>query len=164
MTHDCRVLATAKLPADPVSFVAEAQRITNQRDLPALDGLYAADAVFESITDGVFERFRGGDQAARAWEAIFTAAPVTVEKTVLAVTDDTIVNDWVGTLRGRPVRGLELWRFDGDGKVCEHRLCGSAVARPSTDGRAMLRALLNQPLTAVRLKLAQRRFGARPGS
>lgn len=155
-------IPAAKLPADPAAFVAEAERITNERDLPALDGLYADDAVFETTSDGIFERHTGGDAVVRAWKALLTAVPVQVRKSVLAVSDDSIVNDWNGTLHGRPVRGVEIWRFDSDGRIREQRLYGSVCARRSTDPRAMLRALLNQPLTAVRTKLAQRRFGARP--
>lgn len=154
-----------RLPDDPAAFVAEAERVTNATDLAALETMYAADAVFENTADGVFERYRGGASVVEGWRALLTVAGrsgIDIHKTLLTVGDDWIVNDWAGTMGGRPVRGLEAWRFDADGKVDQHRIYSTLSARPSTDVRARLRAVLNYPAFAVRLLLAQRRFRARP--
>ena len=154
-----------RLPDDPAAFVAEAQRASNAGDLAALETMYAADAVFENTADGVFERYRGGPQVVAAWKALLTVssgAGLDIRKTLLTVSDDWIVNDWAGTMGGRPVRGIELWHFDADAKVVHHRTYSTLSALPSSSVRAKLRVLLNHPVFALRTLVAQRRFAARP--
>ena len=152
------------IPDDPVAFVAEAERISNQADVAALRPVFADDAVLESTADGVFERYRGAEAVLSAWTALLRATKArrqVIRKRVLTVGDDTIVNDYEGTMGSRPVRGIESWRFDAEGKVCEHRVYSTLSARPSSDLRALLRLGANYPLTALRILYEQRRSDAR---
>lgn len=153
-------------PADPVAWVVEAERITNEADLRALDGLFSEDVVYENLSDGAFERYSGRAAAVAAWKALLTVSAqqgIRVQKTLWAADDNTIVNDWKGQVAGgRPIAGAEIWRFAPDGTVCQHRTFGSLSARPSRDMRAKLRVLLNYPMIALQLLRAQQRFGAKP--
>ncbi|HEV2999981.1 MAG TPA: hypothetical protein VGW75_04500 [Solirubrobacteraceae bacterium] len=167
MTSDtvARSERAAVLPSDPAAFVAEAERISNAAALDELAPIYAPDVVFESTTDGVFDRYAGRDQVVRAWSAILTGMRRSggeVHKTLLGTTHDAILNDWQGQIAGRLTRGLEYWRFDEGGLVCHHRIYASMSARSSRDPRAVIRLALNWPLLSARMLTAQVRFGAKP--
>jgi hypothetical protein len=56
--------------------------------------------------------------------------------------DGVIVNEWTGSLGGRThATGIEVWRFDDRGLVCEHRLYSYLDARPAASPLQRLRLL-----------------------
>lgn len=148
------------VPEDPAAFVAEAERATNERDLEATAALYSDDARLESFTDGAREEYRGPSEIRTGWKAYFAAMEdrdFKLRKKLTAVSDDTIVNDWTGTLGGRTeAHGIETWRFDGEGKVREHEMYTFLNVKPSTSPLARLRLTLDYPLTALAFLRAQR--------
>lgn len=160
--------AAGRVPADPAAFVAEAERITNEHDVDAAIKVYADDAVVELVTDGVLERYVGLSHVTEGWRAIMAALGrrnPQVRKTVLAVSDGVVVNSWTGSLAGSAdARGLDIWHFDGDGRVREHKLYTFLSVRPSTHPLARLRFALTHPVAALILFREQRRFGVKPSS
>ncbi len=71
------------------------------------------------------------------------------------------MNTWTGTLGGRTdARGIEYWRFDSGGKVCEHQMYSFLNAKPSSNLLQRARLGMAYPVTA----LAFLREGARSGS
>jgi hypothetical protein len=73
-----------------------------------------------------------------------------LRKTLVSVGEDTIVNEWKGTLGGRTdARGIELWRFDDRGRVVEHRMYSLLNVKPSTSRLQRFRLTLNYPATAA---------------
>ena len=154
------------LPADPSAFVAAAEAGINSRDLDATAGVYAANARLESVTDGAVETHQGAEAIRRAWKGYLEAMGergFRLSKKLTAASGDTIVNEWTGTLGGRTrAEGLELWRFDGEGKVYEHRMLSFLNLKPSTSPLQRLRIGLAYPLTAVAFLRAGRR-AARDG-
>lgn len=163
-----RTITTAgRLPADPVGFVADAERITNERDVNAAVEVYAADVVVELITDGVRERYTGLEHATAGWRALMAAMDrrkLWVRKTLLAASDGMIVNEWVGSHHGSDdARGLDIWHFDAKGRVREHRLYTFLSVRHSADPVARLRMTLTAPVTGLAVLREQRRIGVTPG-
>jgi nuclear transport factor 2 (NTF2) superfamily protein len=156
------------LPEDPAAFVAAAERATNTADFEAAAALYAHDATLESITDGAYERYEGVAEIHRAWQMYMGALRslnFQIQKRLLSAAGNTIINDWRGTIgRGTPVRGIECWRFDVDGKVKEHRLYGFLSVRPATSVRQQFRMLVAYPRTAMALKREQSRHGRSVGA
>lgn len=161
-----RSTATPRLPADPAAFVAEAERITNERDVEAAIKAYAEDVVVELVTDGVLERYVGLRHVTQGWGAMMAAIAhrnLLVRKTVLAVSDGVIVNSWTGSLAGSDdARGFDIWRFDSDGRVREHQLYTFLAVRPSKHPIARLRFALTNPVTALTFFREQRRRGVKP--
>lgn len=102
----------------------QAERITNERLLDALPALYAPDAVFTSVTDGVVSKAQGADEVLRAWRVFFAflgARDFSLTKRLVVAADGVLVNEWTGSLAGRThATGVEVWRFDGDGLIAEH--------------------------------------------
>jgi SnoaL-like domain len=151
------------VPADPARFVAEAERISNAANVEEALAVYAPDAVLESVTDGTLLVHRGSSELRTAIEIMFSVARtrlVQVRKELVAITDDTIVNTWEGTVgRRRETRGIEVWRFDTDGKVCHQRMYTFLDVRPDTDWVQRLRILLLSPRTALAFLRAQLRAG-----
>ena len=141
------------LPADCDAFVAAAERGINSRDLDATAGVYSREARLESITDGAREAYDGAAAIRAAWSgylAAMGARGFRLEKKLLSASGDTLVNAWTGTLGGRTeAEGLEYWRFDGDGKVYEHRMLSFLNVKPSTSPRQRLRLALTYPVTAL---------------
>lgn len=164
MTQPETQIAQTHRPPDAEAFVAEAQRVTNEADLAALDGLYATSAVFELTGDGIYERHVGGTHCTDAWKAMLagTAGRLRIEKSLVATTDDRIVNDWIGRVGRQTTRGVELWRFDRAGKVVHHQIFQTVAARDSRELGARVRAALNHPLLAWRLLRARWRYGGAP--
>ena len=81
-----------------------------------------------------------------------------LRKELTAVSDDAIANTWTGGLGGRTeAHGMEYWRFDGDGKVREHRMYSFLNVKPSTSPLQRLRLGAAYPLTALAFLRAQRR-------
>ena len=151
------------LPDDPAAFVAAAELGINDYDLDATAGAYAPDGRLENYVDGAFEAWDGGDAIRSAWGAYLDAMRergFTLRKTLLSATGDTIVNTWTGSLGGRTdAHGIEYWRFDGDGKVREHRMYSLMNVKPSTSPLARLRMALAYPLSSLAFLRARKRAG-----
>lgn len=149
------------VPVDPQEFIAAAERGINERDLEATAGVYADDAFMQTFTDGAEESFRGSDQVRAAWASYLDAMAdrdFRLAKTLVATSEDTIVNEWSGTIAGRTdSRGVEYWVFDDDGQVREHRLYTFLDVRPATSAVQRARLGLAYPRTALSLLRAQRK-------
>jgi SnoaL-like domain len=155
------------VPDDPAGFIAAAERGINERDLDATAGVYADAARMESLTDGAVESFAGAAEIRDAWAGYLDAMrrrDFRLRKTLVATSANVVVNEWTGTLAGRPTaRGIEYWVFDDDGRVIEHRLYTFLDAGPSTSPRQRLRLLLAYPRTAVAFLRAQAHRREGPG-
>ena len=151
------------LPDDPAAFVAGAERGINEYDLDATASVYAADGRLENYVDGSFEEWEGGDAIRAAWGAYLDAMRerrFSLRKTLLSAADDTIVNTWTGSLGGRTdAEGIEYWRFDGDGKVYEHRLYTLLNVKPSKSPLARARLAVSYPLSSLAFLRALKRAG-----
>lgn len=155
----------AGAPKDPVGFVRDAEAATNAYDVARTSAVYANDAVLETVTDGAREIHRGQTAIRAAWE-VYLAAMRTrqfrLSKTLIARTDEVVVNEWVGGTRGRRrARGFELWRFAASGAVIEHRLYTFFDVRPSEGGLARFRALICSPGLTLAVLRNQRRISQR---
>ena len=152
------------IPSDPRTFVAAAQRAFNAYDWQGCVDVYSDGAVLESVTDGASERHEGKVLVGLAWRvylAVLKDAGLTLEKTLLAASGDTIVNEWTGVLGdGSRARGIERWTFDDASRVREHTLFSFLDVRPSTDGMQRLRLLVAYPRMALNF-LTERRRAAR---
>lgn len=108
-------------PADAAAFVATVEHATNHHVIGAARDIFADDAKWVAITDGAREESVGLRAIDTAWAqacATFRARQYRVRKRLVAATDDTIINEWDGGPRGRTSgRGIEVWRFNRDGKV-----------------------------------------------
>jgi hypothetical protein len=151
------------LPDDPAAFVAAAEKATNDYDVDAAHSVYAADARLENYVDGSFEVWEGSDQVRTAWDAYLGAMRerrFSLRKTLLNSGDDTIVNTWTGSLGGRTdAQGIEYWRFDGEGKVREHRLYSLMNVKPTTHPLARLRLAAAYPVSALAFLRSRKRVG-----
>jgi nuclear transport factor 2 (NTF2) superfamily protein len=160
---DVAPLRAGRLPDEPVAFVAAAERATNERALDVVGPLYAPDATFVSVTDGAVTRAAGRDEIVRAWRLFFAflaARDFRLAKRLLVAADGVIVNEWTGSLGGRThATGIEAWRFDDHGLICEHTLYSYLDARPATSPRQRLRLLAAHPRTALAFARAERRVG-----
>ena len=149
------------VPADPAAFVAEAERITNERDVDGAAAAYAEDARLETITDGAAESYGGREEIRRAWAGYLSAMEArgfVLRKRLVSVGGDTIVNEWEGTLGGRThARGVEWWRFGDDERVIEHVLLSFLNVRPSSSPLARLRLASLYPATALSFLREQKR-------
>ena len=150
-------------PEDAAAFVADAEKATNDYDVDAAHAVYAKDARLENYVDGAFESFEGSDAIRSAWDAYLGAmreARFTLRKTLLAADGDTIVNTWAGSIGGRTdAQGIEYWRFDGEGKVREHRLYSLMNVKPATHPLARLRLSMSYPKTALAFLRSRKRAG-----
>jgi nuclear transport factor 2 (NTF2) superfamily protein len=168
MPRNGGVAAAPRLPDDPAAFVAAAERITNERAAHAVRPLYAADAVFEAVTDGAISRAEGRDRIVRTWELFFAflaARDFRLTKRLLLAADGVVVNEWKGSLAGRThAVGIEVWRFDDSGLISEHTLYSYLNARPATSILQRLRLLVAYPLTALAFLRAELRAGWRRSS
>jgi hypothetical protein len=151
------------LPDDPAAFVAAAERGINEYDLDSTAAVYASDGRLENYVDGAFETWDGGDSIRAAWGAYLDAMRerrFTLRKELLSAEGDTIVNTWTGSLGGRTdAQGIEYWRFDGDGKVREHRMYSLMNVKPSTSPLARLRMAAAYPLSSLAFLRARKRAG-----
>jgi hypothetical protein len=157
--------AASRLPDDPAAFVASAEAITNERAAHAVRALYAPDAVFTAVTDGALSRAEGVEEIVAKWEAFFAflaARRFQLEKRLLVAADGMIVNEWTGSLGGRThAIGIESWRFDDGGLICEHKLYSYLNARSARSPLQRLRLLLAYPLTAAAFLRAELRAPGR---
>lgn len=157
--------SAGRAPADAAGFVADAERITNTYDVDAVRDVFAADAVMTSTIDGMVIRAEGIEEIRERWRQVCDFGrrrQLQVRKQVVVADDTTIVNQWEGSLSGRTdAHGIEVWRFDADGRVAEQRLYGYLNAAPDSSVVQNLRMLAAYPLTA--LTFARAKFGKGSG-
>jgi hypothetical protein len=151
---------------DPAEFVALAERATNTYDTELALTLYADDAEVEVIADGARERVVGRaaiEEALARFTGPLRDSGYSVKKTLLSAEEGIIVNEWTGRFPGsdRSV-GIEVWRFNAEGKVSEHRLLAFFDVRSVTSPIAGARVALGRPVLALRL-LRARFKGLRAG-
>jgi hypothetical protein len=154
--------STRDLVAEATAFVAEAERMTNERDVDSVRTVFASTAHQTATIDGLLVEADGIEEIHRAWDtmcAFMERRQMYVEKTLVTADDATIVNEWVGTIAGkRAARGIEVWKLDQAGLVVDQRLYGFLDARPDSSPVQNLRMLVAHPLTAV--AFARARAGA----
>lgn len=142
-----------RVPASAERFVYEAQRITNERDIAAARKVFARDALWVSIIDGMIIEAHGITEIDERWQLMcrfMRARRMTVTKRLMTSDDRLIVNEWSGSLDGRDTAvGIEYWIFDDKGSVTEQRLYGFLDAHPDTSLRQSLRMLSSYPRTAL---------------
>jgi hypothetical protein len=145
--------------ADPADFVALAQQVTNAYDTQRALELYANDATVEVIADGAREIVSGRtaiEEALERFTGPLSASGYSVKKTLLSADGNIIVNEWTGRFPGSDrSAGVEVWRFNTEGKVCEHRLFAFFDVRPVTSPIAGARVALGRPRLALRLLRAR---------
>jgi hypothetical protein len=138
---------------EATAFVAEAQRMTNERDVAGIRRVFAPAARWTATLDGLVVTADGLDEIERSWAVMcrfMQARSMRVEKSLVLADTTTVVNEWVGTVGGRDsARGIEVWVRDHDGLVVDQRLYGFLDARPETSPVQNLRMLLAHPLTAA---------------
>lgn len=141
------------LVSSATAFVAEAERMTNERDVDGVRAVFSNDAHQVATLDGLLIDAHGIDEIHRAWGtmcAFMERRRMFVSKTLVAADSNTIVNEWVGEVSGRhSARGIEVWELDGTGLVVEQRLYGFLDARPDSSVVQNLRMLVAHPLTAL---------------
>ena len=146
-------MTTQELVESATAFVAEAERMTNERDVDGIRAVVSEDAHQVATLDGLLIEARGRDEIHRAWGtmcAFMEARRMFVTKTLVTADEATIVNEWTGEVAGRQTaRGIEVWKLDGDGLVVEQRLYGFLDARPESSVVQNLRMLVAHPLTAL---------------
>jgi hypothetical protein len=144
-----------------IAFVAEAERMTNERDVDGIRDVFAPDGHQVATLDGLLIEANGIDEIHRAWAtmcAFMERRRVSVSKTLVMADATTIVNEWVGTVAGRAsARGIEVWQLDEGGLVVDQRLYGFLDARPESSPVQALRMLTSHPLTAAAFARARGR-------
>ena len=153
--------STRDLVAEATAFVAEAERMTNERDVDAIRTVFASDGHQVAAIDGLLIEADGIDEIHRAWGtmcAFMEKRQMYVTKTLVAADETTIVNEWVGVVAGkRSARGIEVWQLDQAGLVVDQRLYGFLDARPDSSLVQNLRMLVAHPLTATSFARARLR-------
>lgn len=146
-------MTTTKLTATANAFVAEAERMTNERDVDGIRQVFAPDARQTATLDGLLIEANGIDEIHRGWGtmcAFMEKRQMYVTKSLVTADETTIVNEWVGTVGGKQsARGIEVWKLDDAGLVVDQRLYGFLDARPESSPVQNVRMLLAHPLTAV---------------
>ena len=155
-------MTTQALIDSATAFVAEAERMTNERDVDGVFGVFSHDAHQTATLDGLLIDAHGIDEIHKAWGtmcAFMAARKMFVSKTLVTADASTIVNEWVGEVAGKQsARGIEVWELNDAGLVVEQRLYGFLDARPDSSVVQNLRMLVAHPLTAV--GYARARVGA----
>ena len=135
------------------AFVAEAERMTNERDVDGVRTVFAPDGQWTATIDGLVISAQGLDEIHQGWGAMcrfMAARNMIVAKSLVTTDEHTIVNEWTGSVAGRPnARGIEVWQLDEDGRVRDQRLYGFLDARPESSPVSNLRMLAAHPLTAL---------------
>jgi hypothetical protein len=153
--------STRDLVAEATAFVAEAERMANERDVDGVRTVFASNAHQTATIDGLLVEADGIEEIHRAWGtmcAFMERRQMYVEKALVTADDTTIVNEWVGTIAGkRAARGIEVWKLDQAGLVVDQRLYGFLDARPDASPVQNLRMLVAHPLTAVAFARARAR-------
>lgn len=146
-------MTTQDLVQSATAFVAEAERMTNERDVDGIRAVVSEDAHQIATLDGLLIEAHGRVEIHRAWGtmcAFMEARRMFVTKTLVTADATTIVNEWTGEIAGRQTaRGIEVWKLDDDGLVVEQRLYGFLDARPESSPVQNLRMLVAHPLTAL---------------
>jgi hypothetical protein len=146
-------MTTQDLVESATAFVAEAERMTNERDVDGIRAVVSEDAHQIATLDGLLIEAHGRDEIHRAWGtmcAFMEARRMFVAKTLVTADETTIVNEWTGEVAGRQsARGIEVWTLDDEGLVVEQRLYGFLDARPESSPIQNLRMLVAHPLTAL---------------
>lgn len=149
----------------PETFIAEAERASNEYDLAALVAVYAETAEFEAVTDGVRESHAGIDAIRRAWRMYLPpmrSGRLELRKELLAATEDglSITNLWHGELEGhRQACGIEHWERHQQGLVVRHRMWSYLSVQPVDSLRGRLRLLGLYPRLALTFDRARRTAG-----
>lgn len=142
-----------RAPADPQAFIEEAERASNARDLEAVEPLYAPDATLISTTNSVRIEARGTEEIMKVWRTIMgflDRRGYLVSKELLACADGVLVNRWRGHPDSpRDSAGIEVWRFDDEGRVAEHTLDIHLDPRDERTLIARGRLLASHPLDAL---------------
>lgn len=116
--------ATASI-SDPVAFVANAQRITNDAVVDDAVALFHPDCVAEWTFDGITSRYVGIDEIRRALTTtlgVFRDQQLAGRKVLVCSDERTIVNTWRGGFHGNDRQtGIEIWSFR-DGLVIHHEM------------------------------------------
>jgi nuclear transport factor 2 (NTF2) superfamily protein len=137
----------------PEDFVAEAERMTNERDNDAIGEVFAPDAAWTTIIDGVVIQARGLMEIRQRWRQLcrfMRKRQMFVNKRLRAASDTTIVNEWTGSLAGEAAAcGIEVWQFGNDGLVTDQRLYGFLDTGADTSVKHNLRLLLSHPRNAL---------------
>jgi len=145
--------AAPELTERATAFVAEAERMTNERDVDGIRHVFASAGHQIATLDGLLIEASGIDEIHRAWGtmcAFMEKRQMYVEKTLVAADANTIVNEWTGTVAGkRSARGIEVWTLDEEGLVADQHLYGFLDARPESSPVQSLRMLAAHPLTAI---------------
>ncbi|WP_024801089.1 nuclear transport factor 2 family protein [Nocardia sp. BMG51109] len=84
-------------PQDPREFVAAAQRITNSRDVEAVRSIFAPDAAWTIVIDGVVLSANGIDEIVRRWQLMarfLRSRNLIVAKRLITADERTLVNEW----------------------------------------------------------------------
>lgn len=153
---------TALLPKDPLAFVARAEKAANEADVDWAMNLFAPSIRLETYGDGLLQ-VNDGTEAVR--DAVTTlygwlqAIDGHIRKTLVAASDDAVVNQWNGSLYGgRHVSyGAEFWYFDDTGHVVRNVLYQSLDPKPLSHPLTGLRGLLSHPRPALSYLAARRR-------
>jgi len=136
-------------PGDAVAFVESVERATNEYRSDAVYDIFAVDARWMAVTDGACEESVGIYAIHNAWAlacTTFKAQQFKVRKHIVAATDDTIVNEWCGGPRGRTDGcGIEIWRFDDEGKVIDQHAYNCLKVRSPLHPIQVLKLLLSSP-------------------
>lgn len=146
-------MPTPTLTDRALAFVAEAERMTNERDVDGIREVFAPNGRQTATIDGLLIRAEGIDEVHRGWAAMcrfMAAREMYVAKTLVSADKHVIVNEWTGTVGGREsARGIEVWQLDDEGKVVDQRLYAFLDARPDSSPVQNLRMLVAHPRTAV---------------
>lgn len=139
-----------RLPDDPVAFVARAEHATNTNDTTWPMTIYAPSIRLETIGDGVHDVYDGAHAVRPALEDLyqwFALIDAQITKTLIATSEDTLVNTWHGTLFGGRQRtyGAEFWRFNEDGQVVHNMLYTSINPKPGNSVAGAIRMLIGHP-------------------
>lgn len=136
-----------------LAFVAEAERMTNERDVDGIRAVFAPDGRWSVALDGLVIEATGVDEIHRSWGAMcrfMAARRMYVAKTLVLADERTVVNEWTGEVAGRSrARGIEVWTLDEHRRVVDQRLYGFLDARPAASAVQNLRMLAAHPLTAL---------------
>ncbi|EFV14960.1 nuclear transport factor 2 family protein [Segniliparus rugosus] len=159
MEHDARRPDPPRLSSDPRGFVAEAERMTNARDIAAIRPIFGPEATWTSVIDGIVMTAAGHDEILRKWEVMcrfMDLREMFVRKTLVASGADVVVNEWTGVVAGRPnARGVEVWHFDASGRVDRQQLYGYLNTGPETGVARNARMFATSPITAAAFAFAR---------
>lgn len=144
---------TGRRPDDAAAFVEAAERASNEYRAEAIYDIFAPHARSVTITDGAREESIGINAIHAAWAQsceTLKARNFQLHKQLVAATDNTIVNDWRGGPHGHPDGcGIEVWRFDHDGKVIEQILYSFLKLRAPLHPIQVLKLFLGSPRTTA---------------